>query len=76
MPPPPKPQPSVREFIEAALAFSGWKCEDCQLPLELVWFGEEDAPILQYVRCKNCEAEYVLMISFIKEKTVPPEQNL
>lgn len=72
---PPQKKPSVREFIEMALAFSGWKCEVCKMPLKLVWIGEDDNPDLNFVECAQCNTEYVLLITFVKERDVPPELN-
>lgn len=64
---------TVRQFIEAALQFSQWKCEVCGSPLIQTWIGDDYEPDLHYVHCSNeaCEKEYTLSISFVLDPDIP-----
>lgn len=64
---------SVREFIEAALQFSEWKCEVCGSQLAQVWIGEESNPDLHYIHCPSevCEQEYNLIVAFVRDTDIP-----
>lgn len=60
---------TVRMFIDAALQFTSWTCEDCKVPLEHVWIGDDNDPTLHYLHCPKCQREYSLMILFLPDKT-------
>lgn len=62
---------TVRMFIEAALQFTKPECPKCNVPLEQVWVGEEDTPVLNYIACPSCETEYNINIWFVPNETIP-----
>lgn len=52
-------------FIEAAIQIAGAKCRDCNVPLQLIWIGDEAHPDLRYVECPKCNEEYVPLVLFV-----------
>jgi Zn finger protein HypA/HybF involved in hydrogenase expression len=49
---------TLRMWIEAALQFADAKCEDCFVPLEQVWIGDDQKVDLHYIHCPQCQTEY------------------